>query len=125
SLFVMGPLALAACATHASPTSSADRAGAATTPGAEDVASTTFARTLVEKCARVRAGEMVLVSGAPKDARLLEDVATEVGRLGAHALVWVESDRMRRLSYVEVPEKFDGRTPKWRMQLASLADVEI
>jgi leucyl aminopeptidase (aminopeptidase T) len=97
----------------------------APTPGAGDIDSTSFARTLVERCARVREGEMVLVSGAPRDARLLEDVATEVRRLGAFPLVWVESDRMRRMSYVHVPERFDEQTPAWRMRLAESAQVEI
>ncbi len=129
-LLSAGVLPLAACATHANPESAPARPEPATmraspTPGAEDVESTTFAWTLVSKCARVEEGEMVLVCGAPKDARLLEDIATEVRRVGAHPLVWVESDRLRRMSYVDVPEKFDAQTPEWRMALAKTADVEI
>src|SRR5262245_26061373 len=128
-LAALGAFPLAACA--AQPTSEPaarpepTSMNVAPTPGAGDVGSTSFARTLVEKCARVRQGDMVLVSGAPKDARLLEDVATEVRRLGAFPLVWVESDRMRRMSYVHVPERFDAQTPAWRMRLAQTANVEI
>jgi len=127
-LFATGTIPLAACVSHADAEPSTrhpEPAATTRTPGAEDVDSTEFARTLVEKCARVKRDELVVVSGAPRDARLLEDVATEVRRVGAHPLVWIESDRMRRMSYVNVPEKFDGQTPAWRMRLAQNADVEI
>jgi aminopeptidase len=95
------------------------------TPGAADVDSTEFARTLVTRCARVRKGEMVLVSGAPKDARFMEDVATEVRRVGAHPLIWLDSDRLRRRALVEVPEEFDDQVPAWKLRLAQTAAVEI
>jgi leucyl aminopeptidase (aminopeptidase T) len=126
----MGAFPVAACIAQPGPESETYRAeptsmNAAPTPGASDVDSTSFARTLVATCARVHEGDMVLVSGAPKDARLLEDVATEVRRLGAFPLVWVESDRLRRMSYVNVPEKFDAQTPAWRLRLAQTANVEI
>jgi leucyl aminopeptidase (aminopeptidase T) len=117
---------LAAAAPLAACSTPAERAPlGVSTPGAADVDSTSFARTLVVKCARVREGEMVLVSGAPKDARLLEDVATEVRKVGAHPLVWLESDRLKRRSIVEVPEEFDVQAPAWRLRLAETADVEI
>jgi len=129
-LVAMGAFPVAACVAQPSPESERARPepasmNVAPTPGAGDVDSTAFARTLVAQCARVREGEMVLVSGAPRDARLLEDVATEVRRLGAFPLVWVESDRLRRMSYVNVPEKFDAQTPAWRLRLAQTANVEI
>jgi leucyl aminopeptidase (aminopeptidase T) len=129
-LVALGAFPVAACSVHPDSESAAARPepatiNAAPTPGASDVDSTSFARTLVAKCARVRQGEMVLVSGAPRDARLLEDLAVEVRRLGAFPLVWVESDRMRRMSYVNVPEKFDAQPPAWRVRLAQTADVEI
>ncbi len=95
------------------------------TPGAADVDSNEFARTLVTRCARVREGDMVLVSGAPKDARFLEDVATEVRRVGAHPLIWLDSDRLRRRSLVEVPDEFDDQVPAWKLRLAQTAAVEI
>jgi aminopeptidase len=117
---------LAGCATGTSAPSSYERPEiAATTPGSGDVESTAFARTLVTRCARVREGDMVLVSGAPRDARLLEDIATEVRRTGAHALVWLQSDRLRRRSIVEVPEEFDDQAPAWKLALAERATVEI
>ena len=68
---------------------------------------------------------MVLVSGAPKDARLLEDIATEIRRVGGFPLVWLESDRLRRRSIVEVPAEFDGQIPAWKMRLAESAVAEI
>jgi leucyl aminopeptidase (aminopeptidase T) len=95
------------------------------TPGAADVDSTEFARTLVIRCARVREGDMVLVSGAGKDARFMEDVATEVRRVGAHPLIWLESDRLRRRSIVEVPSEYDDLLPAWKLRLAQTASVEI
>jgi leucyl aminopeptidase (aminopeptidase T) len=120
----LSPLAAAACVSHAA--APAERSSpVASTPGAADVDSTLFARTLVVQCARVREGDMVLVSGAPKDARFLEDVATEVRRVGAHPLVWLESDRLKRRSIIEVPEEFDEQAPAWRMRLADIVDAEI
>lgn len=119
-------LLLAACATEPAAESRYESpARASATPGAADVDSTEFARTLVARCARVREGEMVLVSGAPKDARFLEDVATEVRKLGAHALVWLDSDRLRRRSIVEVSSEHDDETPAWKLLLAETADAEI
>lgn len=119
---------LAACSTGTGTGSAATSERpeiAASTPGAGDVESTEFARTLVTRCARVREGDMVLVSGAPRDARLLEDIATEVRRTGADALVWLQSDRLRRRSIVEVPDRFDDQVPAWKLALAENATVEI
>lgn len=125
ALFACAATVLTGCATGTSSSSNWEEPETAATPGSGDVESTEFARTLVTRCARVREGDMVLVSGAPRDARLLEDIATEVRRTGAHALVWLQSDRLRRRSIVEVPERYDEQAPAWKLALAKTATVEI
>jgi leucyl aminopeptidase (aminopeptidase T) len=126
ALVAAAATALAGCANGTSEGPASERPEfAASTPGSGDVESTEFARTLVTRCARVQEGDMVLVSGAPRDARLLEDIATEVRRTGAHALVWLQSDRLRRRSIVEVPERYDAQAPEWKVALAETATVEI
>jgi leucyl aminopeptidase (aminopeptidase T) len=117
-------LSASACATHlASPGTSPTRA--AYTPAGRDFEPDGFAHRVVTQSAHVREGELVVISGGPEDARLLEEIAAEVRRAGAFDLVRMTGDRLARSAAADGPERLDGRTPQWPLRLAELADVEI
>ncbi|MGE5447968.1 MAG: hypothetical protein ACM3PR_06370, partial [Bacteroidales bacterium] len=63
-----------------------------------------LAQKLVNQCAHIKEGEFVMISGGVRDLQLLEDIAVNVRKLGAFPLVSIESDRMTRRMYTEVPE---------------------
>jgi Leucyl aminopeptidase (aminopeptidase T) len=66
-----------------------------------------LAKRLVTRSAGIHQGDLVLVSGGVRDITLLEDLALEVRKTGAHALVELRTDRMTRASFDEVPAKYD------------------
>jgi aminopeptidase len=67
-----------------------------------------LAQKLVNQCAAIHEGEYVLVSGGMRDMELLEDIAINVRKVGAYPLLTVESDRMNRRMYTDVPAKYDS-----------------
>lgn len=84
-----------------------------------------LARKLVGQCAGVRENNIVLISGGARDLELLEDIAVNVRKLGAHPLVTIESDRMVRRMYDDVPATYDSQTPRLDLKLAELMDAAI
>jgi len=82
------------------------------------------ARNLVQ-AGMVKAGDKVLVSGSIRDAALLEDIAIEAMKVGAHPLITISSDRLARRSYDEVPSTFDNVTSSVDMLLVNNFDVQI
>lgn len=84
----------------------------------------TVATNIVMASVRVREGEAVLITGSPRDLRLLEALAIQVRRQGAHPLVRMATDRMRRGMVVGVPEQFDTQE-QLGVRLAELFDVMI
>ncbi len=82
------------------------------------------ARNLVE-AGMVKAGDKVLISGSVRDAALLEDIAVEAMKVGAHPLITISSDRLFRRSYDEVPATFDNVTSPVSMMLVDNFDVQI
>jgi aminopeptidase len=82
------------------------------------------ATNIVTASLRVREGEAVLITGSPRDGQLLEDLAVQVRRQGAHPLVRMVTDRMRRGMVVGVPERFDAQD-RLDVRLAELFDVMI
>jgi leucyl aminopeptidase (aminopeptidase T) len=84
-----------------------------------------LAQKLVNQCAAVKEGEVVLISGGVKDIELLEDIAVNVSKVGAFPLISVGSDRLTRKMYTEVPEKYDSRFPLLNMKLLDFTNVVI
>jgi leucyl aminopeptidase (aminopeptidase T) len=84
-----------------------------------------LAAKLVNQCAGVREGELVGITGDPKDAEILEDVAVQVRNRGAHPLVMLTSDRLSHRLYDDVPPQFDSQAPEWDVKLASLLDAQF
>jgi aminopeptidase len=84
-----------------------------------------LARRLVARSARLREGDLVFLRGSSRDLALLEDLAIEARKVGADPLISVQSDRLRRREYDEVPSKYDGRTSEMRRRLADFLTAEI
>jgi leucyl aminopeptidase (aminopeptidase T) len=84
-----------------------------------------LAQRIVNQSAGVKEGEVVLVSGIARDMELLENIVTEVRKVGAEPMLVIGSERMAKRSYTEVPEKFDSKAPKLDMALAKIVNVTI
>jgi leucyl aminopeptidase (aminopeptidase T) len=74
---------------------------------------------------RVKEGDLVLITGSPRDVELMENVAIEVQKLGGHSLISLASDRLTRRSYDDVDARFDGVEPRWTRILNENVDVVI
>lgn len=84
-----------------------------------------LAQRLVNQCARIHEGDLVLVTGGVRDVELLEDIAVNVRKLGAFPLVTLGSDRMTRRMYTDVPTKYDSQTPELDLKLLNLVTAWI
>lgn len=83
------------------------------------------AEKVVGQSAGVKEGDLVLVYGSDEDLPLLEDIAVEVRKRGGDPLVTVETSRLNRRMYDEVPAKYDSQTPEMNLKLAGMVDVII
>jgi aminopeptidase len=84
-----------------------------------------LAQRLVTQSAAVKEGEVVLVSGGPESLELLENIAVQVRKAGGFPLVTVNTDRMAKRMYTDVPEKYDSQTDQLDLKLASVVNVTI
>ncbi|HKN78854.1 MAG TPA: hypothetical protein VJW16_06775, partial [Lysobacter sp.] len=127
--------ALASCQRSQSPEANAPAATvtpatAPATPVAEP-AKTAYtdleqlAQRVVTQSAAVKEGEIVLISGRPSDAELLEDLAVNVRKVGAFPLVTYSSDRLAKRMFFDVPEKYDTQMDAVGSKLADMVDVNI
>jgi aminopeptidase len=82
-----------------------------------------LAAKLVTQSARIREGELVEITGDVKDAEILGDLAVQVQKQGAHALVTLNSDRLTRRLYDDVPAKYDTQPPEWDLKIAGLRNA--
>jgi aminopeptidase len=80
---------------------------------------------LVTQVAGVKEGEIVFVSGSCRDMELLENIVTDVRKVGGFSLLTVGSDRLFKKYYEEVPEKYDAQAPDLDLKLATLPTVAI
>lgn len=80
---------------------------------------------LVNNCAGITEGEIVMVSGGVKDMELLENIAVNVRKKGAFPLITVNSDRLTRKMYTEVPEKYDSQAPELGMHIVKFITAQI
>ena len=90
---------------------------------AEDLDAT--ANRLVNQCAAIHEGDLVMLSGRADDLELLEHIAVHVRKLGAFPLLSMTSDRLEQRYYVDVPARFDTQTPMLDMKLAGMIDAVI
>ncbi|HWL38745.1 MAG TPA: hypothetical protein VNO75_00780 [Gemmatimonadaceae bacterium] len=92
--------------------------------GAQESSRQAVARNLVA-AGLVKAGDKVLISGSLRDATLLEDIAVEAMKVGAHPLITISSDRLVRRSYEDVAPVFDKVTSPVDLLLVNNFDVQI
>jgi leucyl aminopeptidase (aminopeptidase T) len=83
------------------------------------------ASTLVKTCANIESSNLVLIEGGVTDHALLEEIALEVRKLGAHPLITCGSDRLMRRMYTDVPDRFDTQEPTFALRLAEIVDAVI
>ncbi len=83
------------------------------------------ARTLVNQSANIKEGDLVLVSGTPRDIELLENIAINVRKLGAFPLISIGSERLARSLFDDVPAKFDAQSPEFESKLANMISASI
>jgi aminopeptidase len=84
-----------------------------------------LAQRLVTQSAAVKEGEVVIISGGPENMELLEDIAVNVRKAGGFPLVTVNTDRLSKRMYTDVPEKYDSQTDQLDLKLAEVANVTI
>ena len=84
-----------------------------------------LAQKIVNQCAIVKEGEVVLIFGGVPDIELLEDIAVEVSKVGAYSMISIGSDRLTRKMITEVPEKYDSQFPLLSMKLLDFTNVVI
>ena len=82
-------------------------------------------RRLVVHSARLRNGDLVLLTGGAGDLRLLEDLAIEARKVGADPLVSVRSDGLVRREYDEVPATYDTRPSEMTRRLTGFVSAMI
>lgn len=80
---------------------------------------------LVTQVAGVKEGEIVFINGGVRDLELLENLNTDVRKVGAFPLLTIGSDRIFKKYYEEVPDKYDSQTPELDLKLATLPAVAI
>ena len=84
-----------------------------------------LATTLITANAGVKADDIVLITGTAADLQLLEDLAVQARKVGAHPLIAVGSDRLERRMFVDVPPELDTQSPRFALELARIVDVQI
>ncbi len=131
--------AITACQTPTTPTNSSAPVNTSTTNTtinssntASEMAKKTIptdlqelARRIVTQSAGVKEGEIVRISGSVRDLELLENIDIEVQKVGGHPLLTIDSERMAKKYYAEVPEKYDSKERKLGMALAKTVNVNI
>ncbi len=122
---ILTALALVACQQAAPPTNVGESSATPmeTAPKAAPTDLEQLSNRLVSDVAGVKEGEIVFISGAARDLELLENLATDVRRLGAFPLLTLNSDRLFKKYYDEVPEKYDSQPPDLQLKLATLPAV--
>jgi aminopeptidase len=84
-----------------------------------------LAQRLVTQSAAVKEGEIVLVSGGPENIELLENIAVQVRKAGGFPLITVNTDRLAKRLYTDVPEKYDSQTDQLGLKMAEVLNATI
>jgi aminopeptidase len=121
-------LALLSCQQAPPSTNTAENKGTPQMETAKKMAVTdleALSNRLVVQVAGVKEGEIVFVNGGVRDMELLENIATDVRKVGAYPLLIVGGDRLFKKYYEEVPDKYDSQAPELDLKLATLPAVAI
>jgi aminopeptidase len=82
------------------------------------------ARNLVQ-AVPVKSGDRVLISGSVRDATLMEHLAIETMKAGGQPLMMLQSERVQRRSFDEVPESYDTLSRTMNMAIVNAFNVQI
>jgi len=115
--FLVGVAFCAVLATGSAPDTAAEKG----TPPDSDA----LAQKLVTQSAGVHEGDIVLITGGARSLGLLEDIAVHVRKVGGFPLVQINSERMIRRMYDDVPTKYDSQPPSLDTRLADLVTAVI
>ncbi len=118
-----GPQSNNSSGSNAASTTNAAKPDAAKTSAPTDMKA--LAAKIVNQSAAVKEGEIVMISGGIRDMDLLENIVTEVQKVGGEPLLSINSEKMLKRSITDVPEKYDTQEPKLGMALARTANVSI
>ena len=122
-------VALLSCQPVANPPVATENKPAATpeakTAATSSADSEAIANRVVTQVAGVKEGDVVFVSGGVRDLELLENLVTDSRKVGAFPLLTLNSDRMAKKYYEEVPEKYDTQSPDFDLKLATMPTVAI
>jgi aminopeptidase len=128
-LLVLCPIAmltLLSCQQAQPPTNLAENRNAASPETIKKAATTdleSVSNRLVTQVAGVKEGDIVLINGGARDLELLENLTTDIRKVGAFPLPTLSSDRIAKKYYEEVPEKYDSQSPELDLKLATMATV--
>jgi leucyl aminopeptidase (aminopeptidase T) len=119
---------LVSCAPQPGQQTTTDTKTAATPETAKPAAaydSEAIANRVVTQVAGVKEGDIVFINGGVRDFELLENLVTNSRKVGAFSLLTVNSDRMAKKYFEQVPEKYDTQNPDLGLKLATLPNVSI
>lgn len=125
---VSASLALLSCQPAQPPTNTAENKATPQMEPAKKMAATdleALSNRLVTQVAGIKEGEIVFINGGVRDMELLENLATDVRKAGAFPLLTVNSDRLFKKYYEEVPDKYDSQAPDLDLKLATLPAATI
>lgn len=80
--------------------------GSVSTAGAADPRYEQLARDMVRTSANVQPGDVVVVYGGKHTIELMEAVAAEVNRLGGMPTMFLNTEKVARARFVEMPEQY-------------------
>jgi leucyl aminopeptidase (aminopeptidase T) len=82
------------------------------------------ARNLVQ-AGMVKTGDKVLITGSVRDETLMEHIAIETMKAGGQPMISLESEKLARRSFDEVPASYDTLPPTLGLALVNTFDVQI
>ena len=90
---------------------------------AADVDYKALAKQLVTQSARVKEGDLVLIASSTRDMALAEELAVAARQLGAHPIIWYNSQQLDYRLITDVPEKYDTQFLEFDFRLSMLPDI--
>jgi leucyl aminopeptidase (aminopeptidase T) len=84
-----------------------------------------IAERIIKTCANVKPGDVVVISGGKHNFAVLEDLALQAAKAGGLANIFVDSDRLERAVWSEVPEKYLEQQPTYFVEWLKQMDVYI
>lgn len=85
----------------------------------------TLATNIVTTSAGIKEDDLVQINGSPDDVALMEELAVQCRKLGAHPLLSLGSDKLRLRTFTDVPAKRDTQKPVFNLKLAGLIDAAL